>query len=112
MMPFERRRAMGKDQRLSHFLLDEGFYSVLGTTESYNGECVIVSRRAHFTYDLNNAVLVVYDEEGRPWIRAERHGGTNIIAVLVREYPCLKRGAYVPHSNDGGTYAFVVFPSL
>ena len=57
------------------------------------------------TFDANNGVLVVYDETGWPWIRRNY-----LSDVEKREFDSLvntaslKRGAYVPHSNDGGKH--------
>ena len=89
---------MGK---LSHKLIDIGFFSALGTSEhpgmSYE-ECHVKRGTAN-TYDYNNGVTVVYDEEGRPWISLR-----NVITDEFVEKFLLKRGAYVPHSNDGGHF--------
>ena len=87
---------------LSHDLLDAGFLSVYGTTEKVGRVGGRVHRGESFTWDQNNGISVVYDEEGRPWIkrgsidltgRLNNYGGGRLI-----------RGAYVPHSNDGGEF--------
>lgn len=95
--------------KLSHKLLDIGFFSALGTSE----EEVHVGRRTPNTYDSNNGVTVVYDEEGRPWIVRNDHldGVMEKFQIVIAEHS-LKRGAYVPHSNDGGYFVHEVLPKL
>lgn len=98
-------------------LLDLGFFCALGTNEILNGRPSLeyVRRGKPFTYDCNNGVYVIYDESGRPWIirwstlagklATENHEFEN----LTRH---LHRGAYVPHSNDGGRFAIEILPTL
>ena len=90
--------------KLSHTLIDLGFFSALGTSENSGmmREEVHVKRGTANTFDYNNGVTVVYDEEGRPWI-LHNSRLTDEAAEKLREYS-LKRGAHVPHSNDGGYF--------
>lgn len=104
---------MGK---LSHNLLDLGFFSALGTSE-HPGHCQEeqhVKRGTPFTYDHNNGVAVVYDEDGRPWIKPVRDFTDEVrtaVWTLLDEFK-IKQGAYVPHSNDSGHFVRTVLPTL
>ncbi len=108
---------------LSHELLDRGFFSALGTTEraSFPNGGYLVEHKGPYTWDTNNGVLVVYDEEGRPWLRrtmtsegqpfVESDAWRKICSCVLVDSawsrntkPELTRGAYVPHSNDGGLF--------
>lgn len=110
----ERRRKMGK---LSNNLNELGFFSALGTSE----ECAVtteekearVGRGDPHTYDYNNGVMVIYDEQGRPWIIRSDYDEEvkEKIETLVSEHR-MKRGAYVPHSNDGGKFVRKILPKL
>lgn len=110
---------MGGCSKLSHVLLDSGFFSVLGTSERHGHmgmapgeEELRVKRGERFTFDSNNGVMVVYDEEYRPWIcRINCAKDGNLMESLVRVF-LLKRGAYVPHSNDGGYFVREVLSKL
>lgn len=95
---------MGCD-KLSHILLDLGCFSVLGTTERSGGNTTgpIVERGKALTWDYNNGVLAVYDEKGRPWIMGGGHEKFNEVQAEISRNQ-LKRGAHVPHSNDGGRF--------
>ena len=103
---------MGK---LSHALIDLGFFSALGTLEYFDGRVSDshVERGEPNTWDSNNGVTVIYDEVGRPWIvRNEvpediKRG----ISSLIRTCG-LKVGGYVPHSNDGGRFVIEVMEKL
>lgn len=88
--------------KLSHKLIDLGFFSVLGTSERLTSEEYYVKRGQPNTHDYNNGILVVYDEEGRPWIIRDPKANYTIWRKL-REFN-LSQGAYVPHSNDGGHF--------
>jgi len=101
-----RRRKMGT--KLSHELLDAGFFSALGTTENAGGNKTLVKKGEPLTYDDNNGVFVIYDENGRPWIKR----ATDAIDDLHRFRGKLRRGGYVPHSNDGGYFTREVIPQL
>lgn len=97
---------------LSHKLIDLGFFSALGTSEYFDGKKskFHVTRGTPNTYGYNNGVCAIYDEEGRPWILQ----GSRITDDMSREL-CLyslKRGAYVPHSNDGGYFVHEVMTRL
>lgn len=101
-------------EKLSHILLDMGFFSALGTTEWAAGEKKLVLRGTPKTWDANNGVIVVYDDDGRPWISANLEVG--IVTLAVDKYRVgqfnLQRGAYVPHSNDGGQFIHYLLPAL
>ncbi len=103
---------MGNQKKLSHTLINLGFVCALGTTEHIGGSAreSIVKAGTPSTCDYNNGTNVVYDEEGRPWVM---HGSKMTDAILheLRTYP-LQRGAYVPHSNDGGYFMRKVLPTL
>ena len=98
--------------KLSHQLLDLGFFSALGTTEHAGGgrDGFLVKRGTPNTFDGNNGVSVVYDEAGCPWIL--RGSPTlDMWKTLVVPF-ALKRGAHVPHSNDGGAFVHQVLARL
>lgn len=99
---------------LSVRLLRNSFFWALGTFENSglmtNGGCYVV-RGAPLTWDQNNGVVVVYDEEGRPWIIRRNREVDLIIETFCRDFK-LQRGAYVPHSNDGGLFVKEVFEKL
>jgi len=102
--------------KLSHKLIDLGFFSALGTIEHAGGgrDGFPVKRGTPNTCDNNNGVTVVYDETGRPWILHERGLSTlslDIWRTLVMPF-ALKRGAHVPHSNDGGRFVHEVVDKL
>ena len=104
---------MGK---LSITLLEMGFFSALGTTEHPGGMAVeshYVRRGRPNTWDSNNGVTVVYDELGKPWITRRGREISNHEfdeKILFAYNP--KRGAYVPHSNDGGQFVQEVILTL
>jgi hypothetical protein len=99
---------MGNDtQKLSHVVLDIGFFCALGTKErchktsdEVNERCV--QRKTPNTWSSNNGVMVVYDEVGRPWIM-DHSQVTEEVQEKLRSFS-LTQGAYVPHSNDGGNF--------
>lgn len=91
-------------QRLSDVLCQHGFYNVLGTMNyTCSGESII-GEGIPFTTDSNNGVMVVYDEKGVPWEKCRcditEEDRTALAAFSLRQ------GAWVPHSNDGGGYAY------
>lgn len=90
-------------------LIDLGFFSALGTLENKGGGIrMFVIKGKPLTWDKNNGITVVYDEKGWPWI------GAGLEPPLKGEnyqYD-LTRGAYVPHSNDGGQFVQEVLPIL
>lgn len=101
--------------KLSHDLIDLGFFSALGTSE-HPGVMRVerhVGRGIANTCDSNNGVTVVYDEDGRPWILKDDR-----IEEIRKEFQevitehRLTRGAYVPHSNDGGYFVREILPKL
>ncbi len=106
---------------LSHELLDAEFLCAFGTVEYIRGYKYYVGRGTSLTYDTNNGVLAVYDEEGRPWVTkfVNPHkndptvisGSDEWLGRLCKEYR-LRRGAHVPHSNDGGRFMNSILPNL
>jgi len=102
---------MGK---LSHNLLDNGWFCVLGTTEhsGMSQKGCLVKRGKAYTYDHNNGTFVVYDEEGRPWIPSEKGKVQALWNEFPEHYHHMQQGAYVPHSNDGGHFVRIDLPSL
>ena len=99
------------NQKLSLTLLDLGFFSALGTSEySVTHEKNYVKRGTANTYDSNNGVMVIYDEEGRPWICSTGYLTDRDMDELHGH--SLKRGAWVPHSNDGGEFVREILPKL
>ena len=97
-------------KKLSHKLLDLGWFYAIGTLEhsGMHDDGIMVECKTPFTYDYNNGVAVVYDEWGRPWI----FPGTAVTVIsetnetvhtVIKKFQC-QRGAYVPHSNDGGRF--------
>lgn len=77
------------------------FKNVLGKTELVRGNHINIHKGLPLTWDKNNGVTVVYDENGEPWV----YRG-------IIEFPELKRGAHVPFSNDGGWHMKQLFPTL
>jgi hypothetical protein len=72
-----------------------------------------------FTFDFNNGIAAIYDEKGHVWVLPERLFTDALAIMLFRsryhsrwEYHgnAMKRGCYVPHSNDGGAWAKEKFP--
>ena len=103
------------ESKLSHKLLEMGFFWVLGTSEhpGMTSESHRVRRGAPNTWGSNNGVTVVYDEEGRPWIiRRGREISNHDFDEKILFAHNLKRGAYVPHSNDGGWFVTEVILGL
>jgi hypothetical protein len=93
---------MDQNKVLSEKLRALGFLPVLGTTEMAGGRECVVGRGDPFSCDSNNGVFVVYDEDGSPWLsRSTRRIWERFFLVVAVD---LRRGAYVPHSNDGGTF--------
>ncbi len=104
-------------RKLSHKLLDSGFFSALGTLQvrcvgmKQRDEELRVGRGTPYTWDWNNGVIAIYDEDGRPWINV-RNVQTNDMAQKLACSHGLQRGAYVPHSNDGGHFVRRIIPDL
>jgi hypothetical protein len=106
---------------LSVYLLYYGFYPVLGTMERKRGELEVVRLGNPRTYDKNMGVVCVYDENGRPWVLKNEMLGLyvsqearwgNLLEDVLLEKFTLARGAYVPHSNDGGYFLGELMPGL
>ena len=95
---------MGK---LSHWLIDNGFFSALGTTEKPGmivGNHRVVVKGIPLAWDCNNGIMVVHDEEGRPWIKRQSNVLFAQFQSIRTNFPELWRGCFVPHSNDGGYF--------
>jgi len=106
---------MGDTNKLSYYLLDCGFFSALGSTEKAGRKLKIVKLGKPNTIDHNNGILVIYDEEGRPWIPPDRPAHKMALEFCLPDWietHDLTRGAYVPHSNDGGQFVSEVLPTL
>lgn len=101
-------------QKLSERLLEEGFFLALGSIEK--PACmepgVLVKCGTPNTYDYNNGAWAVYDELGRPWIIYRESWHTGKMNLICELFPDLRRGAYVPHSNDGGEFMRKTLPTL
>ena len=87
--------------RLSQRLLERDLLPVYGTTEKLAKQQRFVPVGQPYTWDTNNGILVIYDERGWPWIK--RGSDSLDTAELFGGEPNT-RGAYVPHSNDGGEF--------
>lgn len=102
-------------KKLSHTLIDLGFFCAFGTTErpGLHPEGFLVKKGTPCTWDSNNGVVCVYDEDGRPWVTLNRkiQDISMDFAVLQRTYN-IRRGAPVPHSNDGGQFMLYILPTL
>lgn len=96
----------GLEFALTVDLYCEGFRCALGTSEpTCDGHATIkCSPNLAYRYDVNNGVLVVYDDIGAPWIAAKNEVSTEKLDELIVSYG-LRLGAYVPHSNDNGHFA-------
>jgi len=102
------------DNKISHDLMALGFFSALGTSEHPGmiDKEIHVKRGTPHTFDSNNGVTVVYDEDGRPWITSKNYGGGIESLREANHWYALQRGAYVPHSNDGGHFVHEVIDKL
>jgi len=90
---------------LSEVLKRLGFVIVFETVEKFgDGQSAVVGRGVARTYDINNGVLAIYDEDGRPWVLPRRVWQEGPAVELFSFFPDLTCGAYVPHSNDGGEF--------
>ena len=101
-----------ENKRLSCRLIELGFFCALGTEERTP---IRRYRRVHkgnpLKYDARDGVTVVYDEEGRPWIKESTGYDKDEFARLTGDYD-LHWGAYVPHANDQGYWFREVMPTL
>lgn len=99
---------MGNEfSQLSQVLLNRKFMPVYGTTERVGSQQKLVLLGTPFTWDKNNGISVVYDEEGQPWIK---RGDLDL--SQFSNCQTITRGAYVPHSNDGGIFASQVLDQM
>ncbi len=89
------------EARTSDDLCDKGFFCVANTTE-YPGMCPQpVPLGLPLSWDSNNGVTVAYDELRRPWIIRSERLQQQDFSWLNHNF---RRGAHVPHSNDGGQF--------
>ncbi len=88
--------------KLSVCLCRAGFVSVYGTVEKVGDKMQEVCLGDPYTWDTNNGITVVYDEFGSPWIRRPTISLDKFANGKFEND--LLRGAYVPHSNDGGKF--------
>ena len=115
---------MGKSNvsKLSHSLLDLGFICALGMVEIPHAKPIlsnvyayILRRDSPLRWDENNGVVVIYDKEGRPWIMTSKlikeKDIDYKIGKLISDHH-VKRGAFVPFSNDGGWFVGSILPTL
>ncbi len=93
-------------------LIENDFFPVLGTVECSNGalgrikdgkEPDFIGKGSPLSWDYNNGTYVVCDDEGKPWIRSTKYIDMEWMRALANRYN-MGKGAFVPHSNDGGTY--------
>jgi hypothetical protein len=99
-----------KCDKLSHRLLELGFFPALGTSE-YLGltpKETHVKRGTPNTHNYNNGTTMICDELGRPWLIPANvvHDNAQLrssVEGLKHEF-ALQLGGYVPHSNDGGKF--------
>jgi hypothetical protein len=105
------------NQDLVNELIGLCFFPVFGTVEFSPGsmrllregnEPQLVDKRDPFTWDSNNGTYVVYDDEGKPWIRSTTYVDRDWMKGNFASRHNLKQGAFVPHSNDGGRYKQLV----
>lgn len=99
---------------LSLALQGIGFKSVLNRTERVGNTTRLVSAGRPYTFADDKGMVVVYDEGGKPWVgrnfQLTAEVASEIFGAPYREYWTyygipMKRGAYVPFSNDGGAWA-------
>lgn len=97
--------------KLSDLLTGLHFFYALGTTEHVATKAKLVTQGKPFSFDTNNGVMVICSESGAPWIaltkRLNEHDPQKLIAGQIRGWlfaGLMIRGAYVPHSNDGGRF--------
>jgi len=83
-----------------------GFYPVYGTLEKVNGMTRRVKKGTPLTWDINNGVIVVYVEDGFPWICHTSKAPPKLIEGVAAAESQMIRGAYVPHSSDGGNFVY------
>lgn len=90
--------------KLSHFLLDQGFFSILGMPENiYGEENRIVKKGDPLTTNVNNSTIVVYDEGGLPWVHSlSIIEDTDILHKKLQNFGVNMEEIWVPFSNDSG----------
>ena len=100
MMSFKEGAMMSKN--ISQTLAEKPHFKQVSTlVETVGGQSKTIAKGTPLTWDANNGVTVIYDEDGYPWVtpgEAPVHG--------------LRKGAYVPFSNDGGAGMRFLFPHL
>jgi hypothetical protein len=110
---------MQENLPLSQRLRAHGLFCALGSTETHNNK--VVGRGEPYSWDRNNGIIVIHDEDGWPWVQFQscirpglyriNHYPSVEIELLCGSHK-LKRGGYVPHSNDGGQFIGSVLPEL
>ncbi len=95
--------------RLSETLQEQGWINVYGFNEIEGAVQREIGDGIRLTWDFNCGVLAVFDETGRPWVRAADYVSDDEMTDLRQSF-LLRRGAYVPFSNDGGTQIRTWFP--
>ena len=87
---------MGNGKKLSEMLAGADFACVLGLTQTRGGQKAVVERGVPRSYGYNHGVHVVYDEQGRPWIKEGDDFSSQQFGL--EWYRC---GAHVPFTNSG-----------
>lgn len=89
--------------KLSHVLLDQGFFSILGMTENVYGKKRIIKKGDPYTYHQNNSTIVVCDERGIPWVHSIRViENTDALYQELKYFGVREAEIWVPFSNDSG----------
>ncbi len=95
---------------LSKQLEDLGFFNALGTHETSGRR---VQKDTSCSIGYRNGVLVIYDENGEPWIMTNHHPR---FREAEQAHYCRRldswNAVWVPHTNDGGQFVNEVLPTL
>ncbi|HLD31692.1 MAG TPA: hypothetical protein VJB37_02235 [Patescibacteria group bacterium] len=102
------------------FINVQGLLNISGS-ETYSGagsDSIIAPppdngeyRRWAGCFDTNNGMGVIYTPEGVPWVHTEYNMVHQAVADAGKFGITLRRGAFVPLSNDGGMMNGVLFMS-
>ena len=99
-----KRSCTMEDFSISEWTKDvAGLFMAYGTCEKKGPKLKCVKTGEPKTWDINQGILVVYDEKGLPWVRfatSQSHSWLERVAMSHN----LEKGAYVPHSNDNGKF--------
>lgn len=98
-----KQRERKKPMPLSSTLSQLGFAQVTGTNETVEGVAQRIIKGDPYTYDGSGNTVVVYDEFGEAWVKLCTLTELPTCYETIFEHD-LKRGAYVPHSSDGGVW--------